>query len=1153
MAQLSLKSKMTAAISLLMVAVVGLLGWGGFWFFTGQLKKNVSTQQYTLVLTIADQLDRQLRTTRRLVEAEASAIEPQPVSSLQQLAKRLAGRRDFLQYFDAGLILYRTDGRVVASSMSGEKESGVTCDFSSRNEAANDRKPVPTTQPLFCLLHNEPAVFFPTPILDKRGEAKAFLAGGLFLAHNNFLGQLAGNPVGRNGFLFLFDRQRRLIAHPDRQRLLQPYAPAHSDPLFERALKGAEGSGETRPPGTPPALSSFKPLSAEDWVLGASYPLAEAYAPVRQAQRFFIPALACLLLISGGFVWWLMRRLTTPLGTLTDYVRNLGRNGLAEPPPLLRRKDEIGLFAATFQQLLTHMRGNEAALAEQLHFLQTLIDTIPNPVFYKDTRGIYLGCNRAFEAYLGRSREALLGMSVYDLSPPDLAEVYHRADLDLFDSGGAQVYEASVQHADGSRHDVVFSKAVFHNTDGSVGGLIGTFLDISERKQAEVALQEQKSFSENLLCNSGAPMFVINTAHQVIAWNRALEILSGKPAPLMLGTSDQWQAFYAVPRPCLADLVLNGESDLDPVRWNYRLLRPSELAEDGLQAEAWLPNLNGRDRYIFFSAAPIRNSQGEIIAVIETLEDITDRQKRQQEIEVFAQVTTSLRAARNRSDIQSITLENVQELSQAQAVSLLFFKGAGEDLVMEQAGGLWAKATGLQLQAGKGIARLALEARQPQVHKLVAGDARIARPDLMQDLAYLACIPLIAHEQAVGALCAGFAGPVREQTLRQLVVIGDIAASALHRSLLNEQTERQLQRLLALRNIDLAITSSFDLRQTLAVFLEQACSQLQADAAGVLLYRPDKGDLEFAAGQGFRAPPEREQPVTVHAEWFAQVVEGRRRLTLDRLAQGVDLHASPLAAGEDFTFCVALPLVAQGQVQGVLEVFHRVPLAPPAEWYEFLESLGTQAAIAIVKATLFENLQRSNMRLRLAYDTTIEGWSRALDLRDKETEGHSGRVSEMTLRLATVMGFDQEQLVHIRRGALLHDIGKMGIPDRILLKSGPLTEGEWEIMRQHPRFGYELLSPIEHLRPALDIPYCHHEKWDGSGYPRGLKGEQIPLAARVFAVVDTWDALRSDRPYRTGWPPEKIASYLQSKGGSEFDPEVVAAFLALDPESLLLR
>jgi len=234
-----------------------------------------------------------------------------------------------------------------------------------------------------------------------------------------------------------------------------------------------------------------------------------------------------------------------------------------------------------------------------------------------------------------------------------------------------------------------------------------------------------------------------------------------------------------------------------------------------------------------------------------------------------------------------------------------------------------------------------------------------------------------------------------------------------------------------------------------------------------------------------------------------------------------------------------------GKVVGVLEVFSRAQLQSHPEWLDFFNTLAGQAAIAIENATLFESLESTNRDLFQAYDATIEGWSHAMDLRDKETEGHTQRVTRMTLELAQAMGVKEAQRIHIRRGSLLHDIGKLGVPDHILLKSETLSEAEWEIMRKHPQFAYEMLSPIRYLGPALNIPYCHHERWNGTGYPRGLIGEQIPLEARIFAVVDVWDAVRSDRPYRPAWDIETARSYILEHAGSDFDPIVVKHFLEM--------
>ncbi len=195
-------------------------------------------------------------------------------------------------------------------------------------------------------------------------------------------------------------------------------------------------------------------------------------------------------------------------------------------------------------------------------------------------------------------------------------------------------------------------------------------------------------------------------------------------------------------------------------------------------------------------------------------------------------------------------------------------------------------------------------------------------------------------------------------------------------------------------------------------------------------------------------------------------------------------------------------------------------------------------------------LREANDQILAAYEATIEGWSHALDLRDQETEGHSQRVTALTVQLAKRYGLNDEQLTHLRRGALLHDIGKLAIPDSILHKPDKLTEQEWEIMRQHPQFAFGMINSIEYLRPALDIPFCHHEKWDGTGYPRGIKGEDIPIAARLFAVVDVWDALCSDRPYRPAWTREKALEYIRNEAGRHFDPQIVDLFFKVIADSV---
>jgi PAS domain S-box-containing protein/putative nucleotidyltransferase with HDIG domain len=418
------------------------------------------------------------------------------------------------------------------------------------------------------------------------------------------------------------------------------------------------------------------------------------------------------------------------------------------------------------------------------------------------------------------------------------------------------------------------------------------------------------------------------------------------------------------------------------------------------------------------------------------------------------------------------------------------------------------------------------------------------------DIQPVACSSMVREGQLVGAICVAKghdAAPFTNDELTLLKGIGDQAAQAILNNRLFSDVERHLQYERLLHSVDLVITTSnSNLAFSLNVILLQVAGQLKVDAADVLLLNPECGAFEYTVGCGFKTD------VIRGTRLEAEKLAGDLLNSSSRLICYPELSETSLGPGrrelvkaEGFASYFSSPLIIKDQARGLLEVFHRSPLDPNREWLDFLGSLSTQIAIAIDNITLFENLQNSNAELEKAYDTTLEGWSRALDLRDRETEGHSRRVTEMTVALAQALGVSKADLVHIRRGALLHDIGKMGVPDEILRKSNQLSEQDWAIMRKHPVLAYDLLKPVAFLRPALDIPYCHHERWDGKGYPRGLKGEEIPRPARIFAILDVWDALNSDRPYSAAWSEPKVLEYILSQKGKHFDPEVVDAFMSI--------
>lgn len=534
----------------------------------------------------------------------------------------------------------------------------------------------------------------------------------------------------------------------------------------------------------------------------------------------------------------------------------------------------------------------------------------------------------------------------------------------------------------------------------------------------------------------------------------------------------------------------------------------------------------------------------QLAAAVKSAGLLSETRRQRDELEALVDISSAVRTAATRAEILPVVLDRVLNLVGAEAAALALRDPAERETVIELARGAGALPEGVRLPAGEGVVGQVIASGKAYVSSRASGNSSPAPRAPGGGWNAVACVPLVAQEHVLGALWVGRQTPIGDGELRLLNAISDIAANAIRRVMLHEQTEGRLQQLMALQAVEMAINSSLDLRVTLNVLLDQVTTQLRVDAADILLFNAHTQELEFAAGRGASGLAMR-RPLRVGEGHAGQAALERRALWIANLRDAPDPRDSGLMDSEGFVSYYAAPLLAKGQVKGVLEVFHRAALSDEPEWLAFLEALVGQAAIAIDNAELFERIRQSNVELALAYDTTLEGWSRALDLRDAATEGHTRRVTEMSLRLARAMGMGERELVHLRRGALLHDIGKMGVPDRILLKPGPLDDDEWEIMRQHPVYAHDMLTPIHYLRPALEVPYCHHEHWDGSGYPRGLKGEAIPLAARIFAVADVWDALLSDRPYRKAWPADRVIEHVQALAGSHLDQDAVATFMSL--------
>jgi PAS domain S-box-containing protein len=614
-----------------------------------------------------------------------------------------------------------------------------------------------------------------------------------------------------------------------------------------------------------------------------------------------------------------------------------------------------------------------------------------------------------------------------------------------------------------------------------------------DRKQAE----EQIKYHARLLRHINDAVIATDDQFRITAWNRAAERIYGWTATEVMGCS-------------VAEILRSGLTEEQQAEAQKLLKDKSSFRSERLHSSK-----NGQPVYVEENTIALTDQRGKITGYVSVNRDITERRKAEEALrENERLLSESQRIGHIGSwsyNLRTNSLQYSDEMYRLFDVSPREFPHSTEAFLNliypldHPAAVQWM----LDIRMG----------RQPSEL-----DFRIFRKN--GELRYLQCRGAITFDSTGKPL--RFIGMAQDITERKLAEI---------------QIRQQIERLNALREIDQAISSSFDLNITLDILLSQVISHLQVDAADILLLDPDGQMLTYAAGKGFRTNAVESARLPIAD---SRAAREHRLIQIESLKDRPDMRLiTPLGASEDFACYFGVPLIVKGKVKGVLEVFHRARLYPYPEWLDFLITLAGQAGIAIENSTLFENLEQSNRELSQAYDATIEGWSRALDLRDKETEGHTLRVTEMTLNLARTFGLAEEQFLDIRWGALLHDIGKMGVPDQILLKPGALTEEEWVQMRHHPQYAYDLLKPIAFLTPALDIPYCHHEKWNGTGYPRGLKGEEIPLVARIFAVVDVYDALTSDRPYRLALPKEKALYHIRSLAGTHFDPQVVDAFLKM--------
>jgi len=777
---------------------------------------------------------------------------------------------------------------------------------------------------------------------------------------------------------------------------------------------------------------------------------------------------------------------------------------------------------------ITVQKQAEEALQKNNALLERIFSSTEFLIAYMDTEFNFIRVNRAYAEGDQQTPEYFVGKNHFTLYPNEENEKIFRNVLATGET--YVVYAKPFVYANHPEWGITYWNWTLQpvkEADGSITGLVISMVDVTARERAIIARHESDERYRTLVQQASDGIFVADPQGNYIDVNPSGCAMLGytREELLQMNMRDLASPKPQAEKPLRIDLLQKGKSFT---------IEQSLLARDG----STFP--------VEISGTMLEN--GNLLGIVR---NITERKRHELEREAIITVSASLRQAATRTEIISIILDKLLELFVADGTVMVLPDPLSGGYIDEMGRGeIGARMIGLNIPHGKGVCNWVIENKKPYRNNQAQNDPLFYRPDLLGDSHCLATVPLITNDQVIGALWIARKKEITDADLSLLNAIADIAANAIHRVMLHEQTQRQLQHLIALHQIDLAITTNLELNVTLDVILNSVKNELDVDAAAILLLDPVTHTLNHTASMGFVTRTIERSHVKL-ADGCAGLAAREQRIVSHpdlKLAHGI-FSRSSLLLDENFTAYFAAPLISKGQVKGVLEVFKHNPFEPNSEWLSYFETLATQSAIAIESVNMFKNLQRSNSELMLAYDATIEGWSLALDLRDKETEGHSQRVTEMTLLLAEKIGMHDVEKLNLKRGALLHDIGKMGIPDSILLKTGTLTLDEMRIMRQHPIYAYQMLSPITYLKHAVEIPYCHHEKWDGSGYPRGLKGEEIPLSARLFTVVDVFDALSSDRPYRKAWPREEILRYIEEQAGKHFDPTIANIFLEMIKDS----
>jgi PAS domain S-box-containing protein len=560
------------------------------------------------------------------------------------------------------------------------------------------------------------------------------------------------------------------------------------------------------------------------------------------------------------------------------------------------------------------------------------------------------------------------------------------------------------------------------------------------------------------------------------------------------------------------------------------------------QLEYRIRTADSQEKWVWEQGSLITNNQG--IQILEGfITDISDRRQRESDMRGLKEIGNLLREPNAYSKFGEEVLAKIADLYGLSCSAIAMVLNQNNSIRMEFSQGGWLDLNNKEISINGINCRKIIQSKVPATLNIKFDHDNECKSLLNKESPCLALIPLNYEDEFARLLIIGRDLQFSKNDIQVFMAIGDLLSSALGRFNLIRRLEKQLEKVESLHAIDQAITGVFDIRVINRVILDVVRKGLGADAADIMHLNPLTNTLDMNGDIGLRSSFIHTRKLPISTSLAGKVLMNRSVFEAPDLSKGQMEFQFKDWDDEGFLAYFAHPLIVKGKPIGVIELFFRHVFYPDLEWLKFFESLATQAAVAYDSCHTFGDLQRVKQNLANTYNAALETWSKSLELTNIESQGHVQRVTSQTLRLAKELGIDDSELPNIERGAILHDIGKLGILDEILLKKGKLSDTEWHEIEKHPVIAKDLLSGVNLLKDAVDIPFSHHENWDGSGYPQGLKGEEIPKAARIFAVIESYDALLSEKPYRDAWSQERAIEYLKQEKGKKFDPKIIDAFL----------